>query len=251
MKLSFIIDELIGTRGFNRNAVESIVIEGIRSAYHKKYPQAQFRVDYDKKSDTVSVKISKTVVAHATDALAEISLRKARATEDPVEVGDQVWVPFEGTIGRIEILHAKQIIASQIKKIEAHQIYERFRSKQGTIVHGIIHKCDRNGVYVKIQDVIAFLPKGLSVPADKCFVGHTIRALLKEVLEEPQGDSQLILDRSSAFFVQRLLELDIPEVFEQIVVVTKVERIPGYKTKVVVMSNDTNIDPVGTCIGAF
>ena len=84
---------------------------------------------------------------------------------------------------------------------------------------------------------------------DKCVVGYPIRALLAEVLEEPRNDYQLILDRSSEQFLQRLFELEIPEIYEKLVEIKKIVRSPGYKTKMIVVSNDPNIDPVGTCVG--
>ena len=80
-------------------------------------------------------------------------------------------------------------------------------------------------------------------------MGFSVRALLKEVLPEPRGDNQLILDRSSEVFLQRLFELEVPEVFDRIVEIKKVVRTAGYKSKVVVVSGDRHIDPVGTCVG--
>jgi len=100
-----------------------------------------------------------------------------------------------------------------------------------------------------LQDVLAFLPNSLSIPGERCVPGYPIRALLKEVHEEPRGDNQLILDRASSEFLKNLFELEIPEVFEKLVEIKNVARAAGYKSKVVVSSNDPNIDPVGTCVG--
>jgi N utilization substance protein A len=113
----------------------------------------------------------------------------------------------------------------------------------------MIHKCERGGIVVKIQDVLAFLPHSLTIPGEKYTVGYPLRALLKEVLLEPRNENQLILDRVSTLFIERLFELEVPEVFEGLVQIKKIARKPGYKTKVVVASNDENIDPVGTCVG--
>ena len=131
-------------------------------------------------------------------------------------------MPFDGKIGRIEILRAKQVIANSIRRIEASAIYEEFKDKEGTIVHGTIHKCERGGAAVKIGETLAFLPKSLMIPGEKCAAGYTIRALLKEVLPEPRNDNQLILDRTSELFLQRLFELEIPEVFEKLVEIKKI-----------------------------
>lgn len=249
VKLSAVIEELVEERGLAKETLNAIVCEGMLAAYQRKYPTLSLRAHYDKKSDDVVIEVEKRVVASVEDEDAEISARKAVHVDKSLEAGDMVWLPFDGKIGRIEILRAKQVIAGKIRKIEADAVCDKFKEKEGTIVHGVIHKCERGGVSVKLQDFMAFLPKSLMSPADKCIVGYPIRALLKEVLPEPRNENQLILDRSSEQFLVRLFELEIPEVFEKLVEIKRVVRAAGYKSKVVVVSNDANIDPVGTCVG--
>lgn len=202
-----------------------------------------------KKIDEIVIEVQKKVVSSVTNDDLEISVRKARGINPSAQAEDALWVPFDGKIGRIEILRAKQVIASKIRKIEATTIYNEFKPKEGSIVHGVIHKAEHGGTVVKVQEALAFLPRSLSIPGEKFIVGYPVRALLKEVLPEPRNDNQLILDRSSQDFLRRLFELEIPEVFEKLVEIKNIVRIPGYKAKVVVVSNDKNIDPVGTCVG--
>jgi N utilization substance protein A len=102
---------------------------------------------------------------------------------------------------------------------------------------------------VKLGENLALLPNSLKVPSDNCVVGYSIRALLKNVFLEPKNEYQLILDRASEDFLRALFELEIPEVFEKLVEIKKVARIAGYKSKIAVVSNDSNVDPVGTCVG--
>jgi transcription termination/antitermination protein NusA len=249
VKLSQVIEELVEERGLDKGVLTDIVCEGILNAYSKKYPTAHLTVIYNRKSDELVVMAKKTVASTVTDELTEISPRKARSYREDAEVGESVEVPFEEPIGRIEILRAKQIISQRIRDIEAAAIYNQFKDKVGTVVHGVVHKAEHAGVTVKLNDALAFLPKSLMIPGERCPVGHTIKALLKEVLPEPRSENQLILDRASSTFVAKLFELEIPEVFEKIVEVKKVVRIPGYKSKIIVVSHDKNIDPVGTCIG--
>lgn len=251
MRLTEVIDELVEERGLDKDTLSGIVCEGMLSAYEKKYPELSLKVDFDKKTNEMVILIEKEVVnAVETDEEDfQISLRKARGFNEKAELGDMVYVPFDGKIGRIEILRAKQVIANSIRKIEASAVYEEFKAKEGTIIHGSIHKCERGGAAVKIGDTLAFLPKSLMIPGEKCTAGYAIRALLKEVLPEPRNDNQLILDRSSELFLQRLFELEIPEIFEKLVEIKKIVRTPGYKAKVAVVSHDKNIDPVGTCVG--
>lgn len=249
MKLSLVIDELVEERGLDRAELSSIICEGILAAYTKKYPDIALRVEHNKKTDDIEVLAEKKVVASPDDEDVEISVRKAKFIDKALGVGDSVWVPFDGAIGRVEISRAKQVIATKIRKIEADIVYNAFKDKEGTIINGVIHKCENGGAVVKVQDTFAFLPRSLTIPGDKCIIGYSIRALLKEVLPEPQHENQLILDRTSEFFLIKLFELEIPEVFERLVEIKKVVRIPGYKSKVVVVSHDENIDPVGTCVG--
>lgn len=240
---------MIEERGLDRSVLASVVCEGVLAAYQKKYPDFVLKVEYDQNTEAPIVFIQKKVVATPQDDDTEISLRKARNQSKNVEEGDLIWLPFEEKIGRIEILKARQVIASRIREIEAVAIYTEFKDREGEIVLGTVYKCERAGMVIKIDDNLALLPRSLSIPEDKCIVGYPIRALLKEVLKEPRNDNQLILDRSSELFLKRLFELEIPEVFERIVEVKKVVRIAGYKSKIVVTSNDKNIDPVGTCVG--
>jgi transcription termination/antitermination protein NusA len=249
VRLTEVIDELVEERGLDRDILSGIVCEGMLAAYTKKYPDLSLKVDFDKKTNEMVILIEKEVVNTVDDEDRQIGLRKAKALDAKSELGSTIFVPFDGKIGRIEILRAKQVIANSIRKIEASAVYEEFKEKEGTIIHGTIHKCERGGAAVKIGDTLAFLPKSLMIPGEKCVAGYTIRALLKDVLAEPRNDNQLILDRSSELFLQRLFELEIPEVFEKLVEVKKIVRTPGYKSKVAVVSHDKNIDPVGTCVG--
>lgn len=249
MKLSQVLDELVEEKGLDRALISSIITEGMLAAYKKKYPDLPLAVTYNKKTSDIEIKIEKRIVQNVSDEETEISLRKAKAISPDVELDQTIDIPFEKPIGRIEILKAKQVIAQKIRSIEAAIVYQEFKPKENTIIHGVIHKCERNGMTLKIQDYLAFLPKSLSMSTDKCVVGYTIRALLKEVLVEPKHENQLILDRVSPEFLKQLFELEVPEIFEKLVEVKKIVRVAGYKSKVLVKSNDENIDPVGTCVG--
>lgn len=249
MNLIDVINEIVEERGLDRTLLGAIVCEGILAAFQKKYPEAQFKVDYDKKSGEINATVLKKVVNHVEVEESEISLRKAKALDANASVDDEIWVPFEEKIGRVEILKAKQVIAARIKSVETEAVYKAFKPKEGEIVLGNIHKLERNGASVKIQDAMAFLPKTGFIPGEQIVPGYPIKALLKEVLAEPRGDNQLILDRASGAFLRALMELEIPEIFEKLVEIKMVARDPGYKSKVLVSSSDANIDPVGTCIG--
>ncbi len=244
-----VIEELVRERNLDRSVLHDIVQEGVLSAYEKKYPSYELRVDIDSASGQAKVSSHARIVTKVQDDLGEISLKKARFIDKKVNTDDFIWIPFEGKIGRVEVLYARQVIANRMRTVEAEAVFNLFKNRQGEIIHGIVHKCERNGIVVKIDEAMAFLPRSNMTSCDKCVVGYSIRALLKEVLPIPQHDSQLILDRASSDFVKTLFELEVPEIYDRLVEIKQVVRAPGYKTKIVVVSNDRNVDPVGTCIG--
>jgi transcription termination/antitermination protein NusA len=250
VNLKQVIDELIREKGLDKGVLENIVCEGMKSAYLKKYPAVSFDVSYDHATGLLSIQAQKNVVQAVEDADVEVSLKKARYLDKNVQVGDAILMPFEGAIGRVEVLHARQVIAQHIRTIETLAVYNEFKSKENEIVHGAFHKIERGGVVIKLDDgTLAFLPTMHMSPADKAVIGTPVRCLLKEVLKEPSNDHQIILDRASGIFLRKLIELEIPEVFEKIVEIKSIARIAGYKSKIIVFSREKNIDPVGTCVG--
>ncbi len=249
MRLSQVIEELVEEKGLDRATLSAIMCEGMLAAYTKKYPLVDLIVEYNKKADEIEVYSHKKITSLVKDEETEISLRRARIINPAAELEQIIKTPFLLPIGRIEILKAKNIIAQKIRAIEAEIIYKRFHSQEGTLVHGTVHKCEHNGITIKIEDSLAFLPKSLSIPTDKFTIGYTVKALLKEVLLEPRNENQLILDRVNPDFLKKLFEAEIPEVFEKLVEIKKIVRIAGYKSKVLVVSHDKNIDPIGTCVG--
>lgn len=249
MNLADVIEGLVEERGLEREKVVSIVCDGIRTAYVKKFPSVDLVVTFNAKTGNLEVFANKEVVSSVQDDDSQVSLRKARILEPSTEVGQIIRVPFDEAVGRIEILTAKQVIAGKIRELEQLGVYNAFKDRKGTIVSGNVHKRERNGFIVKIGEVTALLPKEGLIPNENIRVGHPLKALLKEVLPVARGDYQLILDRASADFVKHIIELEIPEVFEGLVEIKKIVRIAGYKTKAVVTSTSKEIDPVGTCVG--
>jgi len=249
VNLSEVIENLVEDRGLNKDQVVSLVCEGILAAYAKKYPDENFSISFNRKTGEIEVFVEKKVVSSVSDSRAEISLKKAKVIDPKAKLKSIVGVPFEEKIGRVEILVAKQIIANKIRELEQSAVYDEYKEKEGMIISGIAHKRERAGLVVKVGEVLALLPKEGMIPNESVHIGHPIKVLLKDVLLVARGDFQLILDRASAEFVKKLIEFEIPEVFEGIVEIKKIVRIPGYKTKAIVFSRGKEIDPVGTCIG--
>jgi len=249
VNLADVIENLVEERGLEREKVVSIVCDGIRMAYEKKFPYIDFVITFNAKSGNIEVFANKEVVSSVYDDDVQVSLRKARTLDSNIEAGQFINVPFEEPVGRIEILTAKQVIAGKIRELEQLGVFNAFKDRKDSIISGTVHKRERNGFVVKVGDVMALLPKEGLIPNETLRIGHPLKALLREVLPLARGDYQLILDRASGDFVKRLIEVEIPEVFEGLVEIKKIVRIAGYKTKAIVASTSKEIDPVGTCVG--
>lgn len=249
VNLTDVINTLVDERGLEREKIIEIVCEGVLAAYMKRYPDLDLAVEFNQKIGSAEIFIQKEVVRSVKDEDKEISVRRAKVFDTKASVGDTVKVPFEGKIGRIEIASAKQIIANKIQEIEQLAVYNEFKDKENSVVSGMAHKRERGGVVVKIGDVMALLPKMNLIPGESIRIGYPVRAFLREVAAVSRGGYQLFLDRVSPDFVKKLIELEIPEVFEGLVEIKKIVRVPGYKTKVIVISHSKEIDPVGTCVG--
>ena len=117
MKLADVFEELAEERGLDRGTLSTIVCEGIKAGYERKFPEAVFAVTYQKKTGNISVELKKTVVEDPYDDFSQISLRKARLIDPAAEPNSEIFVPFEMPIGRLEIIRAKQVIAQKIKEI--------------------------------------------------------------------------------------------------------------------------------------
>jgi hypothetical protein len=115
--LSAVINELVEERGLDKETLSSIVCEGMLAAYQRRYPDMNFRISHDKKTDSILIEVEKEVVTNVTDEDAQVGLRKLRSLDKEASIGQMVWLPFSGPIGRIEILRARQVIASKIRKI--------------------------------------------------------------------------------------------------------------------------------------
>lgn len=249
MNLADVIEGLVEERGLDREKIVSVICDGMKAAFIKKFPQINFAVSFNKKSGSLEVFAEKNIVSSVTEEDKEISLRKAKAINPSAQLGEAIMVPFDDHVGRIEILMVKQLIANKIRELESFAVFNDFKDKRGTILIGAVHKRERNGMAIKIGDVAALLPKENSIPGENLKIGNPIKVLLKEVLSIPRWDYQLILDRASCDFVKGLIEVEIPEVFEGLVEIKKIVRAPGYKTKAILASTSKDIDPVGTCVG--
>jgi len=164
---------------------------------------------------------------------------RAFEDEEPID-------PIE--LGRIAAQSAKQIMIQKIREAERDVIFQEFEHLIGAIVTGIVQRYEGGGLIVGIEKVDGILSKNDLIPGDSYRPGDTLRAVISEVKKTGQRVG-IFLSRSSNDFVIRLFELEVPEINEGLVEVKAIARIPGYRTKVAIKSNDSRVDSVGACVG--
>lgn len=219
-------------------------------AAKKKFSNADnIFVAVDPESGDINIHALKTVVSNVTDSNFEISLDEAKEIDDSAEEGDEVevYISFE-EFGRNAIATAKQLMIQKVREAEREMVYEEYVEKIGDLVTGNVQQIDKGDLIVSIGRAEAILPQENQIPREKYRQGDRVRAYIADVKRNQRGP-QIILSRAHDGFVEKLFELEVPEIFERIIEIKALAREPGERTKIAVSSADERIDPVGACVG--
>ncbi len=175
---------------------------------------------------------------------------EARELDPEVELEDDLGEKILdiADLGRIAAQSAKQVIIHRMRDAERDVIFEMFRDRQGSIVNGIVQRFERGNMVINLGRTDAVLPRDGQIPKRSFKQGDRIRAYLLEVRQDSR-DSQLILSRTCNEFLVKLFEMEVPEIAEGIVRIMGSAREPGFRAKIAVSSSESDVDPVGACVG--
>ena len=244
------VEDLGREKGISREILADALHEAIVAATVKrigKYLEPEVTVDLDK--GLINILVPKEVSESKESNWYEITMEEAKEFKENPQYGDILMVPTTlDALGRQAALVAKQKLIEKLKEAEKQVILDDFQSKLGEIVNGTILKTDRDNIIINIGKTEAILPKKEMIPGEFFNRNDYVRALLLDI-KLVKGWPQLVLSRSHPNFLKKLFEAEIPEVFEGIIEVKGAAREPGDRAKVAVYSKNSNIDPVGACIG--
>ncbi len=180
----------------------------------------------------------------------EISVSEVKAIDPPYEVGDEYADQIDMTkFGRRAVLSLRQNLASRILDLEKAALFEKYSEKVGEIIAGEVYQVWKREVLIRDDDDNDLsLPKSEQIPNDFYRKGDTIKAIVKSV-EMNNNQPRIILSRTDNQFLERLFEQEVPEIYDGLITIKKIARIPGERAKVAVESYDDRIDPVGACVG--
>ncbi|CRX39304.1 transcription termination factor NusA [Estrella lausannensis] len=247
-----IFEYLEREKGIQREVVISAIEESLCAAARKSVSGASnVTVSINSKSGNIDVLCEKEIVDHVEVPAQEISLEEARKIDADCQIGqfiDIIVTPRD--FGRIAAQKARQIISRKLKSAERDVIYEEYRHRINDIVSGTVKRFIRgSNLVVDLGKVEAIMPMREYPKIEKYNIGDKVIALLKEVVDTESGGAEVILSRSSPEFIRHLLVQEVPEINDGTVIVERIVREPGYRTKLVVKSTNPKVDPVGACVG--
>ena len=223
---------------------------GLLTAAKKKFGNTDnMKVNVDLKTGEIKIYAEKKVVKEVTDKNLEITLPEAKAIEAETKIGEIVKVPISlEEFGRNAILAAKQILIQKVREAEREKIYEDYKDKVGDVITGTVQQVEKGNIIVNLGKAEAIVPPKEQIAKERYRPGDRIRAYIKDVQKSVRGP-QIILSRVQPGFLERLFELEVPEIFERIIEIKAIAREPGERAKIAVTSIDERIDPVGACVG--
>lgn len=254
--LKRIVDQICRDKGIDRALLIDAIEEAVRSAVRKKYgSRREIEVQFNEDLGEVEVFQYRTVVDEMHDEETEISFADARRLDPEIELDDDLGEKLDNIadLGRIAAQSAKQVIIHRMRDAERDVIYEMYRDREGTIVNGIVQRFERGDMVINLGRTDAILPRDGQIPKRSYKQGDRIRAYLLEVRRDTRDskyrDSQLILSRTCNEFLIKLFEMEVPEIAEGIVKIMGASREPGFRAKIAVSSIESDVDPVGACVG--
>ena len=251
-ELIIAMDELEKEKGIKKDFLLESIESALVTAYKKNFDvnTDNVKITMNKETGEIHIYAEYTVVEQVEDEKTQISLEDAKKIDPKYSIGDIIskeLVPKN--FGRIAAQTAKQVIIQKIREASRDVIYNDFSEKKGEIVSGIVQKADKNIVVVDLGRVEAVMPLKEQIPTESYFVNKKIRACIANVERGAKGSLQITISRANNDFVRKLLELEIPEIYEGLIEIKSVSRDPGKRCKVAVYSANENIDPVGSCVG--
>lgn len=245
------IQELGKEKGIEPELLFQAVEDALVAAYKKNTGATQnVRVDMNKVTGEIHVYAQRTIVEGEPADANEISEEDAKAIDSRLVVGDIVEVEVTPkNFGRIAAQNAKQVVVQRIREAERGQVYERFQSRANDIVTGVVQRIENKNVYIDLGKVEAVLMPNEQIPGETYQYHERMKTYIVEVKRTTKGGPQIIVSRTHPGLLKRLFELEVPEIHDGVVEIKSVAREPGMRSKISVYTADSNIDPVGACVG--
>src|SRR5579864_1511759 len=227
-------------------AIEEAMVVAARKFYKT---DEDLRSKFNPETGQVDLFAVRTVVEEVADPLREIALSEARKQQPAIEIGGEIpQARATDVLGRIQAQTAKQVILQKVREAERDTIYNEFHTRVGELVNCIVKRTEGPDVIVDLGRTEARLPKREQSRLEAYNVGDRLRVTIRAVERAAKGP-QVVVSRADPALVQRLFEMEVPEIYDGTVQIRAVAREAGERTKIAVESRDKDVDPVGACVG--
>ncbi len=244
--------QMVRSKGLDKDVLGGIIEDIFGLLVKKKYGQdANYSVVVNMDRGDIEIFLERVIVEEVEDPSTQISIEELneKGNDDELEVGEDYVEKIELVdFGRRLINLARQNLNQRIREIEKDIVLKEYGEMMGEIVVGDIYQVRRNDVLVNHNKNELLLPRHEQIPREKYRKGDTIRAVIKEVKKTPNGPV-IIISRADNTFLERLFEIEIPEIYDRVIEIKGIAREPGERAKVAVESTDSRIDAVGACVG--
>jgi N utilization substance protein A len=237
-------------KNIEKDELNLIIEEIFKMMIRKKFGEKEnFDVIVNLDKAAIEIYQTKKVVKEVEDPITQISIESAKKVEPDLEIGDDfVDIVDPASFGRRLIISARQTLNQKIRDIERKLLFDEFSGRVGEIIVGEIRQINRNEIFISFERAELVMPKVQQIANERYKRGETIRALIKEVIDDPRGP-RIVVSRAEPLFLMRLFENEVPEIYDGIIEIKAIARDPGERTKIAVYSNDKRIDAVGACVG--
>jgi N utilization substance protein A len=250
------IEALCTEQGLDREMVIEAMKDAVRAAARKQFKAQDktgdsIQVEWNTDEGEIEVSVQKTVVEEVENPSAELSLTEAQELAgDEIEIGDMLLIPLpREEMGRIAAQTAKQILVQKVREAIREKVYEEYIDRKGELINGTVKRFERGDMIIDLgNNLEAIVPKKEQSRGELWNQGERIRVVIVDVTKDQKGQ-QIRASRASSELLKRLFEMEVPEIYDDTVVIKSAVREPGDRAKIAVTSNEKDVDPVGACVG--
>src|SRR5215212_989120 len=250
------IEALCSEQGLDRDMVIEAMKDAVKAAARKQFRTQDktgdnIQVDWNNEEGAIEISLQKTVVEEVENDSAELSLVDAQELAgDEIEIGDMLQIPLpQEEMGRIAAQTAKQILVQKVREAIREKVYEEYIDRKGELINGTVKRFERGDMIIDLgNNLEAIVPKREQSRGEMWNQGERIRVAIVDVTKDQKGQ-QIKVSRASSELIKRLFEMEVPEIYDDTVVIKSAVREPGDRAKIAVASNGQDVDPVGACVG--
>jgi N utilization substance protein A len=250
------IEALCSEQGLDRDMVIEAMKDAVKAAARKQFRTQDktgdnIQVDWNNDEGAIEISLQKTVVEEVENDSAELSLVEAQELAgDEIEIGDMLQIPLpQEEMGRIAAQTAKQILVQKVREAIREKVYEEYIDRKGELINGTVKRFERGDMIIDLgNNLEAIVPKREQSRGEMWNQGERIRVAIVDVTKDQKGQ-QIKVSRASSELIKRLFEMEVPEIYDDTVVIKSAVREPGDRAKIAVASNEKDVDPVGACVG--